>query len=177
MSRVGNKPIKIPAGVDVKMDGTTFTAKGPKGELSCVIPASVSYEVEDGTLSFKRSGNRPQQRSDHGLARALVNNLVVGVTEGFSKSMELAGTGYKWEVRGKEVVLNVGYSHPVHIEIPEGINVEIAGIRCKVEGIDKQLVGFIAAQIRRVRPPEPYKGKGIKYAGEIIRRKAGKAGA
>jgi len=177
MSRVGNKPITIPSGVDVKLDGTKVTVKGPKGELSCVIPDTVKYALEDGQLTFSREGEKPQLRANHGLARALVNNLVVGVTEGFKKQLEMAGTGYKWEVRGKEVVLNVGYSHPVHLAIPDGIKVEIAGIRCTVEGIDKQQVGFIAAQIRRVRPPEPYKGKGIKYAGEIIRRKAGKAGA
>ena len=176
MSRVGNKPITIPSSVTIELDGTNVKVKGPKGELSCLIPDTVSHELNEGVLTFSRKGNRPQLRANHGLARALVNNLVIGVTEGFKKGLEMAGTGYKWEVRGKEVVLNVGFSHAVHIAIPDGISIEIAGMRCAIEGIDKQLVGFVAAQIRRVRPPEPYKGKGIKYAGEIIRRKAGKAG-
>jgi large subunit ribosomal protein L6 len=177
MSRVGNKPITIPDGVELKADGVLFTAKGKLGELSCTIPESVSYGFEDNVLSFSRSGNRPQQRADHGLARALVNNLVVGVTEGFRKTLELEGTGYKWEVRGQEVVLTIGYSHLVHVPIPAGIKCEIKGSACEVSGIDKQVVGFVAAQIRRVRKVEPYKGKGIRYRGEYVRRKAGKAGA
>ena len=176
MSRVGNKPIAIPAGVEVKPDGNTFHVTGPKGKLNCTIPSSVSYTIEDGVILFSRDGDRPQQRSDHGLARALVNNMVVGVTTGYTKNLELSGTGYKWEVKGNNVELNVGYSHPVTIQIPSGVNVEIKGIRCEVSGIDKQAVGFIAAQIRKSRPVEPYKGKGIHYVGEYIRRKAGKAG-
>lgn len=177
MSRVGNKPIFIPADVELKTDGPLFTAKGKLGEISCVIPATVDYAVNEGTLTFSRRGDRPQQRADHGLARALVNNLVVGVTEGFKKILELEGTGYKWEVRGKEVLLTIGYSHPVLVPIPDGIKCEIRGGVCEVSGIDKQLVGFVAAQIRRVRKVEPYKGKGIRYRGEYVRRKAGKAGA
>lgn len=176
MSRVGNKPIQIPEGVTVVPDDTLFTVKGPKGELCCTVPRSVAYKIEDGVLSFSREGNRPQQRSDHGLARALVNNMVTGVTEGFSKSLELAGTGYKWEVRGNEVVINAGFSHPVMIRIPDGVTVTISGIRCAVAGTDKQAVGFLAGQIRAAKPVEPYKGKGIHYVGEYIRRKAGKAG-
>lgn len=177
MSRVGNKVITIPAGVELKHSGTDFKVKGPLGELATVIPASVGYSYEDGQLRFTRDGNRPQQRADHGLARALVNNLVVGVTQGFSKILELEGTGYKWEVRGRQVVMNMGYSHTIMIDLPEGVNCEIKGSVCEVKGIDKQLVGFIAAAIRRVRKVEPYKGKGIKYRGEYVRRKAGKAGA
>lgn len=176
MSRVGKKPIEVPAGVTVAAQGTEFLVKGPKGELSCTVPASVEYSLEDGVLTFARQGDRPQQRSDHGLARALVNNLVVGVTEGFSKTLELAGTGYKWQVRGKEVVINAGFSHPVIVAVPDGVVVNISGIRCEVAGIDKQAVGFVAGQIRAAKPVEPYKGKGIHYVGERVRRKAGKAG-
>ncbi len=177
MSRVGNKLIQVPAGVELKTDGVTFSAKGPLGSLSTVIPASVTYTLEDGILRFSRDGDRPQQRADHGLARALVNNLIVGVTQGFSKVLELEGTGYKWEVRGRQVVLNMGYSHTVTIDLPEDVTCEIKGSNCEVKGIDKQVVGFIAATIRRVRKVEPYKGKGIRYRGEFVRRKAGKAGA
>lgn len=177
MSRVGKNPITVPVGVEVELNGTTVEVKGPKGQLSCEIPDTVDHTLEDGVLTFTRRDDRPQSRANHGLARALVNNMVVGVTQGFSKHLEVEGTGYKWEVKGKQVVLNMGYSHPVHIDIPDGIEVEINGIRCEVRGIDKQKVGFITAQIRRVRPPEPYKGKGIRFRGEQIRRKAGKAGA
>jgi len=176
MSRVGNKPIHVPSSVEITMEGSEFTVKGPRGELRCTIPSSVKYDLDNGVLKFSRDGNRPQQRSDHGLSRAMVNNLVVGVTEGFTKQLELFGTGYKWEVAGQEVVLNVGHSHPVKIPIPDGISVEIKGMRCEVGGIDKQAVGFVAAQIRKCRPVEPYKGKGIHYVGEYVRRKPGKAG-
>lgn len=176
MSRVGNKPITIPAGVELSIDGTTVHVKGPGGALSCVIPGTVGHTIKGDVLSFSRSGDRPQERANHGLARALVNNMVVGVTDGFKKQLELEGIGYKWEVRGKEVVMNVGFSHPVVIPIPDGIEVKIGGIRCEISGIDKQVVGFIAAQIRGAKPPEPYKGKGIHYVGEYVRRKAGKAG-
>jgi len=177
MSRVGNKPIQIPSGVEIATAGTEFTVKGPKGELSCEIPPSVRYAIEDGVITFRRDGNRPQQRSDHGLARALVANMVVGVTDGFTKQLELSGTGYKWEVSGRNVVLTVGHSHPVQVPILDGVNVDIKGIRCEVSGIDKQAVGFVASQIRNSKPVEPYKGKGIRYVGEYVRRKAGKAGA
>jgi large subunit ribosomal protein L6 len=177
MSRIGNKLIVVPANVELKTEGTKFSVKGPLGSLSAEIPAGVIYKVEGGNLSFSRESDRPQQRSDHGLARALVNNLIVGVTQGFSKVLELEGTGYKWEVRGKQVAMNMGYSHQIMIDLPEGVSCEIKGSSCEVKGIDKQVVGFIAAKIRRVRKVEPYKGKGIKYRGEYVRRKAGKAGA
>ncbi len=177
MSRVGNKPIFIPDGVDVKTTGNAFEVKGKLGTLSCTIPPTIVYKIEDGTISFSRPSNKPQDRANHGLSRALVNNLVVGVTNGFSKTLELEGTGYKWEVRGKKMVLTVGYSHPVEIDIPDGINIEITGMRCIVSGIDKHLVGFISAQIFRKKPVEPYKGKGIRYQGQYVRRKAGKSGA
>lgn len=177
MSRVGNKTIDIPDSVKLTADGTRFTVKGPLGELSCEIPASVQYKIDGGALNFSRLGDRPQQRSDHGLARALVNNLVLGVTAGFKRGLELEGTGYKWEVKGHDVVMALGFSHQVIVPIPQGIKVEIKGSQCEVSGIDKQLVGFVAAQIRRRKPVEPYKGKGIRYQGEYVRRKAGKAGA
>jgi large subunit ribosomal protein L6 len=177
MSRVGNKIISIPDSVKLTTEGTRFSVKGPLGELSCVIPASVQYKVEDGVLSFSRLGDRPQQRSDHGLARALVNNLIVGVTVGFKRGLELEGTGYKWEVKGNEIVMALGFSHQAIVPIPQGIKVEIKGSQCEVSGIDKQQVGFVAAQIRKRKPVEPYKGKGIRYQGEFVRRKAGKAGA
>ena len=177
MSRVGRKPIKLPEGVELKTDGRCITVKGKLGQLSCDIPTGVEYSVEGGAITFARSGNRPQQRSDHGLARALVNNLVVGVTEGFQRVLELEGTGYRWEVKGDSVVLNVGFSHLITVPIPDGIKVEIKGTTCTVSGIDKQKVGFVAAQIRQAKRVEPYKGKGIRYRGEYVRRKAGKAGA
>jgi len=177
MSRVGKKPIAIPDGVTVAGEGTQFTVKGKLGELSCMVPGSVTYTISDGAIVFARQGDRPQQRADHGLARALVNNMILGVTEGFRKTLELEGTGYKWEIRGSEIVLTVGYSRPIAIAIPAGVKCEIRGSTCDVSGADKQLVGFIAAQIRRVRKVEPYKGKGIRYRGEFVRRKAGKAGA
>lgn len=177
MSRVGNKPIFIPDGVDVKTTDNLFEVKGPLGALSCVIPPTTIYRIEDGVIGFSRPSNKPQDRADHGLARALVNNLVEGVTKGFSKTLELEGTGYKWEVRGNKMVLTVGYSHPVEIDIPDGISLEITGMRCIVKGIDKHLVGFVSAQIFRKKPVEPYKGKGIRYQGQFVRRKAGKSGA
>lgn len=177
MSRVGNKPIHIPAGVEVITDGRNFQVKGKLGELACIIPATVSYEVKDGTINFSRSGNDPQQRADHGLARALVNNLVVGVSDGFKKQLEIFGTGYKWELKGSNVVLHAGFSHLVEVPVPDGITVEIKSSTLTVSGADKHLVGFTAAQIKRVKPVEPYKGKGIKYVGQFVRRKAGKAGA
>jgi large subunit ribosomal protein L6 len=177
MSRVGNKIIKVPDGVEVKFDGNVVTAKGKLGTQSVTIPLSVGHSFEDGTISFSRSSERPQNRADHGLARALVSNAIVGVSEGFKKVLELEGTGYKWDVRGREVVLTVGYSHPVNIALPEGINAEVKGGTMTITGPDKQLVGFVAARIFDKKRVEPYKGKGIKYQGQYVRRKAGKAGA
>jgi large subunit ribosomal protein L6 len=177
MSRVGKKPIVLPEGVELSTEANVFTVKGKLGQLSCTIPPDVQYMIDGGTLTFSRLGDRPQQRADHGLARALVNNMVVGVSEGFKKILEMEGTGYKWEVRGSSVVLTVGFSHQVTIPLPEGIKCEIRSGTCELSGIDKQLVGFVAAQIRDVKKVEPYKGKGIRYKGEFVRRKAGKAGA
>lgn len=178
MSRVGKLPITPPDGVTLTAEGNVFTATGKLGTLSCAIPSSVQYSFDENhVLTFTRLGDRPQQRADHGLARALVNNMVVGVSQGFTKSLELEGTGYKWEVRGESVVLTVGYSHQISVPLPKGISCNIRGSFCDITGIDKQQVGFVAAQIRRVRKVEPYKGKGIRYRGEFVRRKAGKAGA
>jgi large subunit ribosomal protein L6 len=176
MSRVGNKPITIPEGVTVETDGHTFTVKGKLGQQTCTIPDTVDFVIEDGTIQFSRKGNLPQERANHGLARALVRNCVDGVTTGFKKNLELVGTGYKWEVRGRKVALTVGYSHPVEVDIPEGINVTIGGLRCEVSGIDKHMVGFVAAKIKAKKPVEPYKGKGILYTGQYVRRKEGKGG-
>ena len=176
MSRVGRMPIQVPEGVTAKIDGKRVEIKGPKGELKREFHEAMTINLEDGVITVQRPSDEPQMRALHGLTRALVNNMVVGVTNGFSKQLELSGTGYKWEVQGKQIVLNVGFSHPVKIPIPDGINVEIKGIRCEVSGIDKQAVGFVAAQVRKSKPVEPYKGKGIHYVGEYIRRKAGKAG-
>ena len=177
MSRVGNKPIFIPEGVEVKTTDNLFEVKGKLGELSCTIPPTIVYKIEDGVINFSRPSNKPQDRANHGLSRALVNNMVEGVTRGFSKTLELEGTGYKWEVRGKKMILTAGFSHAVEIDIPDGITLEITGMRCIVSGIDKHMVGFIAAQIFRKKPVEPYKGKGIRYQGQYVRRKAGKSGA
>jgi large subunit ribosomal protein L6 len=177
MSRVGNKPIKIPDGVDLSTQGQTFRAKGKLGELEFTIPDTVTYVIEDGVLNFSRNGNKPFERAAHGLARAMVNNLIVGVSEGFKKELEIEGTGYKWEVRNNAVVLTAGFSHPVEMVIPAGLTVEIKGGNCAISGIDKQVVGFFAAQLKRKKPVEPYKGKGIRYKGQYVRRKAGKAGA
>jgi large subunit ribosomal protein L6 len=160
--------------VELRADGRTFSVKGKLGELSCEIPVGITYEVSEGTVSFARPSERPQDRAYHGLARALVNNLVVGVTEGFKRILELEGTGYKWEVRGDKVYMTLGYSHPVEVALPKGVSAEIKGSQCTVSGSDKQMVGFIASKIRRSRKVEPYKGKGIRYQGEYARRKAGK---
>lgn len=176
MSRVGNKPISIPAGVSVDVSGQTFVVKGALGEQTCTIPDTVDHKLEDGVLYFSRTGNLPQERANHGLARALVRNCVEGVSTGYKKQLELFGTGYKWEVRGDKVALSVGYSHPVEIPIPEGIKVVITGMRCEVSGVDKHLVGFVASKIKAKKPVEPYKGKGIFYTGQFIRRKEGKGG-
>jgi large subunit ribosomal protein L6 len=162
--------------VTVETDGRTFRVKGKLGEQTCTIPDTVDFKIEDGVITFTRSGNLPQERANHGLARALVRNCVEGVDTGFKKNLELSGTGYKWEVRGRKVALTAGYSHPVEVPIPDGVNVTIAGVRCEVSGVDRHLVGFTAAQIKAKKPVEPYKGKGIYYTGQFIRRKEGKGG-
>jgi large subunit ribosomal protein L6 len=177
MSRIGKLPITIAKGVQVDVDGSTVRVKGPKGELSREFPAGVSFQVEDGKVSVARADDEKQTRALHGLSRSLLNNMVVGVTDGFTRTLELQGVGYRVAQTGEKVTLNVGYSHPVEVVPPAGIQLEVDGnTKLHVRGIDKELVGQVAANIRKVRKPEPYKGKGIRYLGEHVRRKAGKAG-
>ena len=177
MSRIGKLPVPVPDGVDVTLDGRTVRVKGPKGELVREMPEGVQLSRDEaGAVVVTRDGDSRVERSRHGLVRSLVTNMVVGVTDGYAKSLELVGVGYRAAARGPDVELQVGYSHPVTIAAPDGIDFEVPQpTRVIVRGIDKVLVGQVAADIRKVRPPEPYKGKGIKYEGETIRRKAGKA--
>lgn len=179
MSRIGNLPITLPKGVSVSVQGTTATVKGSKGELSQSFNPDMKIFVEDGILRVTRPSEQRHHKALHGLTRALLNNMVLGVSKGFEKKLRLEGVGYRAEMSGKTLVLNVGYSHPVNIEppTPETVfSVEDRGKSITVVGIDKQAVGEISALIRKQRPPEPYKGKGIRYLGEYVRRKAGKAG-
>ena len=177
MSRIGFKTIDIPAGVEIKVDGNVVSVKGPKGELQEEISSLLTVEIKDGVLEVKRSSDEAEHRSQHGLARTLINNMVIGVTEGYQKKLQLVGVGYKAEKKGKTLVMNLGYSHPIEMEDPEGIETECPDATTViVKGIDKALVGNYAANIRAWRKPEPYKGKGIKYEGEYIRRKEGKTG-
>ncbi len=178
MSRIGRLPVVVPENVNVKIKGTHVHIKGPKGELDHVFPASMKIDFEDGEIQVKRPSDDRIHRSMHGMTRALINNMVVGVSTGYEKILEINGVGYRAEVDGKNLVLNVGYSHPVVIEPPEGISfdVDMKSRQIRIQGYDKQAVGQMAADIRKVRPPEPYQGKGIKYLEEKIRRKAGKAG-
>jgi large subunit ribosomal protein L6 len=176
MSRIGKKTIAL-AKASVEVQGSVVTVKGPKGELSQELTGGVTIEVNDGVLSVLRKDDSKQSRALHGLYRSLLANMVEGVNNGFSKSLEMIGVGYKAALKGSNVVLNVGYSHPVEIEAPPGIVLETEGpTKIHVRGIDKEMVGNVAAKIRAVRKPEPYKGKGIRYVGEIVRRKAGKSG-
>ena len=178
MSRIGNAPITIPSGVDVQVVDRTITVKGPKGSLSRRIPGRIEISVEDGVLRCTRPDDERQNRAQHGLTRSLVNNMVVGVTEGSKKQLESVGVGYRAEAQGPNALrLNLGFSHPVNFTAPEGITFEVpAPTQVTVNGIDKEVVGQVAADIRSIRKPEPYKGKGVRYAGERILRKAGKAG-
>ena len=178
MSRVGLQPIEIPSGVSVTVDGRSVTVKGPGGTLARELPSACEYKMEGTTVTVSRKGEDKISRSMHGLARTLIANMVVGVTEGFAKELEIVGVGYRAEVKGKELILNIGFSHPVKIVMPEDIKAETpAATRIKISGINKEQVGQVAANIRKVRPPEPYKGKGIRYVGEFVPRKAGKAAA
>jgi large subunit ribosomal protein L6 len=178
MSRIGKMPIAVPANVTVDIADGTVRVKGPKGELSRELPRQISVTRENGTLQVQRQSHEPQHRSLHGLTRSLIANMVTGVTDGFNRRLEVNGVGYRAAVSGGNLVLQVGYSHPVLYPPPAGITFTIQPPNAIIiSGADKELVGEVAAQIRRVRPPEPYKGKGIKYAEEQIRRKAGKAGA
>ncbi|HEV8116884.1 MAG TPA: 50S ribosomal protein L6 [Thermoanaerobaculia bacterium] len=178
MSRIGKMPVAIPKGVEIKRDGNVLKVKGPKGELSNRIPPGLTVAVEDNEIRIARSSDEPKERAFHGLLRSLVANSVTGVTKGFSRDLEIVGVGYKAEVKGKTIVFSIGYSHPVNFPIPEGIAVALdakAG-KLSVSGADRQQVGQTAAEIRKLRVPDPYKAKGIKYANEVIRRKVGKAG-
>lgn len=179
MSRIGKKPIQIPNGVEVKVEGRRVDIKGPKGQLSFVLPRGIIADVNNSSILVKQETEHRKLKANHGLARAQINNMIIGVTSGFSKALEIIGVGYKVKKGSSphEVELDVGYSHPVHYKAPEDITFEVdeKNLRIIVKGIDKQKVGQIAAEIRKIRPPEPYKGKGIRYAGEEIRRKAGKA--
>jgi large subunit ribosomal protein L6 len=178
MSRVGKAPIELPKGVEVTVKGTHVTVKGPKGQLERDVRPEIGVEVKDGQVTFTRSSEEKQIRAYHGLTRALVANMVEGVSEGYRKSLEIIGVGYRADKRGSTLVLNVGYSHEVEYPEPDGISITTPSqTQIVVEGIDKQKVGQVAAELRAVRPPEPYKGKGIRYEGEQIRRKAGKTGA
>jgi large subunit ribosomal protein L6 len=175
MSRIGRLPIDIPSGVDVRVGDGVVSVKGPKGELSQAVSRDLSFEREDSKLLVKRPTNRGEHRALHGLTRSLVFNMVQGVTEGFEKRLEIQGVGYRAQLRGNSLELALGYSHPVKVDAPAGIDFEVpAPTQIIVRGIDKQQVGEIAAQIRKLRPPEPYKGKGVRYAGEYVARKVGK---
>jgi len=177
MSRIGKKEIPLPKGVEVRQDGEKVTVKGPKGTLSTAIVPGIGVKVENNVVAFTRGDEEKKTRAFHGLMRALVANNVRGVSEGFKKELDIVGVGYRAEVKGREVVFQLGYSHPVRFPIPEGIDVAIDGKtgHITVTGIDRQKVGQTAAEIRSLREPDPYKGKGIKYSDEVIRRKAGKA--
>ena len=175
MSRVGRRAIAIPDGVTISGTGSEISVKGPKGEISRTLPDAISWEEQDGQLSFTRADDTKQSKAYHGLARALANNMVDGVTEGFARVLVIEGVGFRAEVKGKVVLLNLGFSHPVEMEIPEGLSASSDGpTKLTISGVSKEDVGQFAADLRRLRPPEPYKGKGIRYEGEQIRRKAGK---
>ena len=178
MSRIGRLPIPVPAGVDVTIDGSAVTVKGPKGSLQHAVAAPIAVErSEDGTLQVTRPNDERTSRALHGLTRTLINNMVVGVTEGYVKRLEIVGTGYRVAAKGSDLEFALGFSHPVTVKAPEGITFAVENpTRFSVAGIDKQQVGEVAANIRKLRKPDPYKGKGVRYAGEQVRRKVGKAG-
>jgi large subunit ribosomal protein L6 len=179
MSRIGRWPLPLPQGVDVSVEsGGTVQVQGPKGSLTVVIDPRITVKEEDGTLHFERPGDQRRDRAQHGLARSLVANAVAGVSEGFTKRLEIQGVGYRCQMKGSSLELTVGYSHPVVVDPPDGVTIEAPEpTRISVSGIDKQLVGQVAADIRAVRPPDSYHGKGVRYAGERVRLKAGKAAA
>ena len=177
MSRVGKVPIAIPSGVEVQIKGAHITVKGPKGELSRDLIPDMKLNLSDGVLTVERPSDQSRHRAAHGLTRTLIANMVIGVSEGYAKALELQGVGYRAQMQGQNLVLAVGYSHTVDVPPPPGIEFEVEGTtRVTVRGINKEDVGQAAADVRKVRPPEPYKGKGIRYVGEYVRRKAGKAG-
>ena len=177
MSRIGKLPIPVPAGVEVKIDGQTIEVKGPKGSLTHVVPAPITISVEEGAVVVARPDDERVSRSLHGLTRTLIANNIHGVTQGFSKGLEIVGTGYRVTAKGNDLEFALGYSHPILVQPPAGISFTVEGnTKLTVNGISKQAVGEVAANIRKLRKPEPYKGKGVRYAGEVVRRKAGKAG-
>ena len=177
MSRIGRRPIPVPAGVDVTIDGNTVRVKGPRGELSRTLHSDVIVRREDGDILVERPSDEPRFRALHGLSRTLVANMIDGVTTGFTKTLEIVGVGYRAETKPFGLTLSLGYSHPIEYKAPEGITLRAATPTVvEVSGTNKEVVGQVAAEIRSLRPPEPYKGKGVKYQGEVIRRKAGKAG-
>lgn len=177
MSRIGKMPLTVPAGVDIAIDGSTVTVKGPKGVLSLEVAAPITVSKKDGIIEVARPDDERASRSLHGLTRTLIANMVIGVTEGYEKRLEIVGTGYRVAKKGDDLEFNLGFSHSVLVKAPKGITfVSEAPTKVAVLGIDKQQVGEVAAGIRKVRPPEPYKGKGVRYEGEVVRRKAGKAG-
>jgi large subunit ribosomal protein L6 len=177
MSRVGNQPVDLPDGVDVQIDGSAVTVKGVKGQLERSFNDRIGFDVDGSVVTVTRPDDTRESRALHGLSRALLNNMVVGVSSGFAKELEIHGVGYRAAMKGENIELLVGFSHPVEVEAPEGITFEVPEqTKIIVSGIDKEQVGQVAADIRKVRPPEPYKGKGIRYVGEYVRRKAGKAG-
>lgn len=177
MSRIGKMPITIPAGVTVKLDGNVVSVKGPKGELTRTIPKEMIVDIEDNSILVKRPSDEKQHRSLHGLTRTLISNMIIGVTEGFKKTLEIVGVGYRAAKQGTKLGLTLGFSHPVEVVPPQGITIDVpAPNKIVISGTDKEVVGQLAAQIRGFREPEPYKGKGIKYEGEHVRRKVGKAG-
>ncbi|RSK52244.1 50S ribosomal protein L6 [Bacillus canaveralius] len=177
MSRVGKKPIDIPTGVTVTADNGTVTVKGPKGDLTRSFNPEIEIKIEENVINISRPSDMKEHRALHGTTRAVIANMVEGVSKGFERNLELIGVGYRAQKQGKKLVLNVGYSHPVEIEPEEGIEIDVpANTKIIIKGTDKERVGALAANIRQVRPPEPYKGKGIRYEGEYVRRKEGKTG-
>ena len=180
MSRIGNNPVTIPAGVEVSIDNNVVTVKGPKGELTQKVDDRISVTVDDGSLTVARSTDEKQSKAFHGLYRSLINNMIVGVTEGYKVQQELVGVGYKAEVNGQILEMNLGFSHNIYVQIPEEIKISAETVKGKnpvvtMESYDKQLIGQVAAKIRSLRKPEPFKGKGIRFVGEQVRRKAGKS--
>ena len=178
MSRVGKKPIAIPKGVSVKVDGAAVEVKGPKGQMRQALPPGVTAAVEDGHVVTRKAADDRELDKFHGLARSLVNNAVLGVTAGWKRELDIVGVGYRAEVKGKQVVLSLGYSHPVVFDVPAGIDIAIdKQTHLTVTGVDRQLVGQVAANLRRLRKPDPYQQKGVRYTGEVLKKKAGKTGA
>jgi large subunit ribosomal protein L6 len=177
MSRIGRLPIVIPAGVDVKIDGSAVSVKGPKGELALTIASPIEAKIEDGQILVTRPDDERESRSLHGLTRTLISNQIIGVTEGYTKGLEIVGTGFRVAAKGQSLEFALGFSHSITVDPPAGISFTVDGnTKITVAGIDKQAVGEVAANIRKLRKPEPYKGKGVRYAGEVVRRKAGKSG-